>query len=212
MATNAPHEVAVVDPDNKEVGRVALPEPFGARISDAVMFEQIMAQRATRRSGTHSTKTRGLVSGGGAKPWRQKGTGRARAGSSRSPIWRGGGTTFGPQPRSYEYRLPRSARRAAVRSALAMKAREGNVRVIDGLHFDTPKTKQMLATLGSLGIANETVFLITADRDRGLELSARNLPRVKVLAAAGINVEDVVRHEILLITKDALAAIEERLS
>jgi len=204
-------ELPVVDAANAEVGKVVLPAPFSTRISDAVMFEQVLAQRATKRRGTASTKSRGEIRGGGKKPWRQKGTGRARAGSTRSPIWRGGGTIFGPRPRSYAYRLPKKARRAALCSALAQKARDGEIRVIDGLGFDEPKTKKMRGLLESLGIAT-SVLIVLADRDSAVELSARNLNRVAVMPVAGLNVYDILRHEVLLISKDALAGIEGRLA
>lgn len=204
-------ELPVVDAANAEVGRVVLPEAFSTRISDAVMFEQVLAQRASKRSGAASTKSRGEIRGGGKKPWRQKGTGRARAGSTRSPIWRGGGTIFGPKPRSYAYRLPKKARRAALCSALAQKARDGEIRVIDTLGFDEPKTKKMRGLLETLGI-NTSVLVVLADRDSAVELSARNLNRVAVMPVVGLNVYDILRHEVLLISKDALAAIEGRLA
>jgi len=211
MSEAAAKEIAVVDATNKEVGRVALPELFASPVNDAVLFEQVLAQLASRRSGTASTKTRGLISGGGKKPWKQKGTGRARAGSSRSPIWRGGGTIFGPQPRSYAYRLPRKTRLVALRSALAQKARDGQLRVIERLQFDGPKTKQMRATLDALGLAR-SVLIVLPERDSAVELSARNLPGVLALPIEGLNVYDILRHETLLVTRDALAGIEGRLT
>jgi len=212
MTTEGPIEVAVVDAANNELARLTLPEAFSADVREGAMFEQIMAQRASRRRGTASTKTRGRISGGGAKPWRQKGTGRARAGSNRSPIWRGGGTIFGPQPRSYAYRLPRSARRVALRSALAMKAQQGLLRVVDGLSFDAPKTKSLAGVLQVLGLAGTKTLIVTATYDRVLELCARNLVGVKVLATEGLNVEDVVGHENLLLCKDSLEAVGERVN
>jgi large subunit ribosomal protein L4 len=203
-------DVAVVDARGGEVGKVTLPAPFSGRVSDWVLFEQVVAQRASKRRGTHAAKTRGLVSGAGKKPWKQKGTGRARAGSVRSPIWRGGGVSFGPQPRSYAYRLPRQARRAALTSALAQKARDGQVRVIDGFKFDAPKTKTMRALLATLGVKG-SVLIVVAERDTNVELSGRNLPGVRVLPVMGLNVEDVLRHETLLVAKPALDAIDARL-
>jgi large subunit ribosomal protein L4 len=215
MSENArlktPIELAVVDSRNAEVGKVVLPAPFAARVSDWVLFEEVVSQRASKRRGTAATKTRSEVRGGGKKPWKQKGTGRARAGSSRSPIWRGGAVIFGPRPRSYAYRLPRQARRAALCSALAQKARDGQVRVIDGFTLDAPKTKRLREMLGALDIAG-SVLIVTPDRDANLELSARNLPRVSVLRVVGLNVEDVLRHETLLVTKGALEAIDVRLA
>jgi large subunit ribosomal protein L4 len=206
----APIEVAVVDSRNAQVGKVALPAPFGARVSEWVLFEEVIAQRASKRRGTAATKTRGEVSGGGKKPWKQKGTGRARAGSTRSPIWRGGAIIFGPQPRSYAYRLPRQARRSALCSALAQKARDGQVRVIDALEMSEPKTKRMRELLAALGIGG-SVLIVIPDRDANVELSARNLPRVKVQRVVGLNVDDVLRHETFLVTRNALEAIDTRL-
>lgn len=203
-------EVPVIDTRNAEVGKVRLPAAFGGGAREGLLFEQVLSQRASRRSGTASTKTRAEVRGGGKKPWRQKGTGNARAGSSRSPIWQGGGITFGPKPRSYAYRLPRSARKAALASALAQKLRDGQLRVIDKISLEKPKTKAMRALLETLGISG-SVLIVGAKTDRNLELSARNLPYTRVLPAAGLNVYDILRHEILLIQKEALAAIEERL-
>jgi len=211
MVERANIEVPVVDPRNAEIGKVTLPAAFSDQVRDGLLFEQVLSQRASRRSGTASTKTRAEVRGGGKKPWKQKGTGRARAGSSRSPIWRGGGTTFGPRPRSYAYRLPRSARKAALASALAQKARDGQVRVIDKLQIDQPKTKRMREILLTLGITGSVLIVAPGD-DRNLELSTRNLPYTRVMSVAGLNVYDVLRHEILLIQRDALPAIEERLS
>jgi large subunit ribosomal protein L4 len=205
-----PIEVKVVDSRNSEVGKVSLPEAFSGRVNDWVLFEEVVAQRASRRRGTASTKTRGEVEGSGKKPWKQKGTGRARAGSVRSPLWRSGGTIFGPRPRSYAYRLPRQARRSALRSALAQKARDAQVRVIDGLALEAPKTKRMREILAALGIAG-SVLIVLADRDANVELSARNLPGVLVLPVMGLNVEAVLAHETLLVARDALSAIETRL-
>lgn len=211
MSEHGNIEVPVVDARNAEVGKVRLPAAFGEQVRDGLLFEQVLAQRATRRSGSASTQTRAEVRGGGKKPWRQKGTGRARAGSSRSPIWKGGGTTFGPKPRSYAYRLPRSARRAALASALAQKVRDGELRIVDKLTLAQPKTKEMRAVLAALGITG-SVLIVTAGSDRNLELSARNLPHTQVVPPAGLNVYDVLRHEILLIQREALTAIEERLA
>ena len=209
MAERSNLEVPVVDSRNAEIGRVTLPAPFGSEVRDPVMFEQVISQLAARRSGSAATKTRAEVRGGGKKPWNQKGSGRARAGSSRSPIWRGGGATFGPNPRSYAYRLPRSARKAALASALAQKARDGQVRVVDSIKVSEPKTKIVKQALTTLGI-NGSVLIVCADAQRNLELGARNLPYTTVTQAAGLNVYDILKHEILLIQRDALGAIEEK--
>ncbi len=204
-------QVAVVNSENSEVGKVDLPTAFSAPVNDAVLFEQVLAQLASRRSGTAATKTRGKVRGGGKKPWKQKGTGRARAGSSRSPIWRGGGTTFGPSPRSYAYRLPRKTRYTALRSALSHKARDGQVRVIDKLEFSAPKTREMRELVARLDLG-KSVLVVVAERDRNVELAGRNLPNVLVLPVEGINVYDILRHENLLIARDALDSIEGRVA
>jgi large subunit ribosomal protein L4 len=211
MAENENIEVAVVNATNAEVGKVTLPEPFGAKVVDDVMFEQVLAQLASRRSGSAATKTRGEIRGGGKKPWKQKGTGRARAGSIRSPIWRGGGTTFGPRPRSYAYRLPKQARLTALRSALAQKARDNEVRVVDKFEFAEPKTKQMRQVLGALGV-EKSALIVLAERDGAVELSARNLPHVLVTTVEGLNVYDILRHRNMIISQSALEKIEERLS
>ena len=210
MTQRQPAHVAVVDMGNAEVGTVALPEWFNGPVNDDPMFEQVLSQLASRRSGSAATKTRAYVRGGGKKPWRQKGTGRARAGSSRSPLWRGGAVIFGPQPRSYAYRLPKQARRAALRSALAQKVRDGQLIVMDRLAMDEPKTKRMQAVLAALGIGGSALFILPA-RDRSVELSARNLPRVHVMTVDGLNVYDVLRHERLVMIRDALTAVEGRL-
>lgn len=203
-------ETPVVNQSNQSVGNVTLPAVFETRVNDAVLFDQVLAQLASRRAGTHSTKTRAFVSGGGKKPFKQKGTGRARAGSNRSPIWRGGAAVFGPQPRSYEYRLPASTRRNALASALAQKLRDGEMKVVDRISLDQPKTRSMAALLTTLGVADGTLVVL-AGRDRNVELAARNLPRVLVLPVEGINVYDILRHKNLLVSQDALAAIEARL-
>lgn len=204
-------ETPVVNRNNQAVGSATLPAAFEARVNDAVLFDQVLAQLASRRAGTHSTKTRAFVSGGGKKPFKQKGTGRARAGSNRSPIWRGGATLFGPQPRSYEYRLPSSTRRAALSSALAQKLRDGQLKIVDKVELDAPKTREMAALLAGLGVPDSTLLVI-AGRDRNVELGARNLPRVLVLPVEGLNVYDILRHKNLVVTLEALAAIEARLS
>lgn len=202
-------EVPVVDSRNAEVGRVTLPPAFGGDVRDPVMFEQVVSQMAGRRGGNAATKTRAEVRGGGKKPWNQKGSGRARAGSNRSPIWRGGGVSFGPNPRSYAYRLPRTARKAALASALAQKVRDGQLRVVDDLRVTEPKTKIVRQTLSALGITG-SVLIVCASDQRNLELGARNIPYTTVTRAAGLNVYDILKHEILLVQRDALRAIEER--
>jgi large subunit ribosomal protein L4 len=203
-------DTTVVNSSNQSVGSVTLPAVFESRVNDSLLFDQVLSQLASRRAGTHATKTRAFVSGGGKKPFKQKGTGRARAGSTRSPIWRGGAVIFGPQPRSYEYRLPSSSRRQALASALAQKARDGQLKVIDRLELAQPKTRELAGVLEGLGIGDSTLVVI-AGRDRNVELAGRNLPRILVLPVEGINVYDILRHKNLLVTQEGLAAIEARL-
>jgi len=168
-------------------------------------------QTAGRRAGTAATKEKGEVRGGGKKPWRQKGTGRARAGSIRSPLWVGGGTIFGPHPRSYAYGMPKQARRAALRSMLAQKFREERLTIVDRLELAETKTKAFITLLADLGI-DDTVLVVIDEADPRVELAGRNLPHVKVLRAAGLNVYDLLRYHHLVLTKAALAAITERVA
>ena len=197
--------------DGTDKGRVDLPEIFAERPREHLLYEAVQAQQASRRAGTHATKTRGLVSGGGTKPWRQKGTGRARAGSSRSPLWEGGGTIFGPQPRSYAYRLPASARRVALCAALSDRQRGGTLTVVEEIRLPEAKTKRVAAMLGALGLEG-SVLIVDGEQNGDLERAARNLPRVKVLRIEGVNVYDVLRHQHLLLTRSAVAALAERLA
>lgn len=209
MSDETQIETAVVDAGGAEVARVSLPGCFSGPVNDALLFEQVLSQLASRRSGTAATKTRGKVRGGGSKPWRQKGTGRARAGSSRSPIWRGGGTIFGPQPRSYAYRLPRSARRSALASALAQKQRDEQLLIVDRLVLEEPKTRLIKPILSALGVLDGVLIVLQAN-DLNVELAARNLPHVLVTTADGLNVYDVLRHRSLVIEREALDAVEAR--
>ena len=183
---------------------------FGKEIRPHLLHQVVVMQLNNRRGGTASTKTRGLVRGSGRKPWRQKGTGRARAGRVRSPIWVGGGRVFGPLPKDYSYRIPKKARRQALLSALSLKNQEGKVVVVEDITFAEIKTKQMVDLLGSISIGN--ALLVIPSSDQKVELSARNLPKVKVLRVEGLNVYDILRFEHLILTKGALAKIEERFS
>jgi len=167
-------------------------------------------QLANRRAGSASTKSKGFVRGGGKKPWRQKGTGRARSGSIRSPIWVGGGTTFGPVPRDYSYRLPRTARREALLSALSLKNRDGKIIVVDKFELEEAKTKVMVRALAELKV--ESAVIVISQPDVKIERSARNLSKVKVLRVDGINVYDLLRHDYLIFTQEALQRLEERLA
>ncbi len=201
----------VLSPQREQVGEVQVPAAvLTGPVREHLLYEAVRAQRASRRAGTAKTKTRGEVRGGGKKPWRQKGTGRARAGSIRSPLWTGGGTIFGPRPRDYTQRLPRSARRAALRSALAARHAEGRLVVVDGIRLEEPRTKRMLAWLAGLGIEG-SVLVVLAAPDATVGLAARNLPQVKVLPAAALNVYDVLAHATLVMTRPALEAVAARL-
>lgn len=168
-------------------------------------------QRASLRQGSHKVKKRSEVRGGGRKPWRQKGTGRARQGSIRSPQWRGGGVVFGPTPRSYSYKLPKKVRRLAIKSVLSSKVNDNNIIVLEDLTLDTVKTKEMAAILKGLSVEKKAL-IVTADANEAVSLSARNIPGVTVVQANGINVLDVVNHEKLLITKAAVEKVEEVLA
>jgi len=203
--------ISVLSAQREKVGEIPLPAVISEQPQrEHLLFETVRMQLANRRSGTAATKTRAQVRGGGRKPWRQKGTGRARAGSNRSPVWVGGATVFGPQPRSYAYRMPRSARKTALRAALAQKLRQDEVVVIDAIQFDEPKTKQMVALLAQLEMG-DSVLLVLADADVNIQKSARNLPGVKVLLSPGLNVYDLLRYRKVLVTQAAMQQISERL-
>ena len=205
-----PTTVPVVTQTKEPAGEVTLPAgAFDGPVRRHLLYEVVNMQRANRRAGTHATKTRGEVSGGGKKPWRQKGTGRARAGSSRSPIWTGGAIIFGPQPRDYSYRLPASARRSALRSALAMRVREGALTVVDKIEIPDGKTKAVAQMLQALGLGRALIIIESANPL--LERAARNLPTVKVLRAEGANVYDILRHPNLVVTRAAVAALRGRI-
>lgn len=202
----------VVSIENKKAGSVELsPAVFEAQVKPDLLHAEVRRQLARRRAGTHSTKNRSLVSGGGSKPWRQKGTGRARQGSTRSPQWSGGGVVFGPVPRSYEHRVNKKTRRAALRGALSLRLREGALTVVEALPVEEFKTKRVLEMLDSLSLGDVSVLIVIPEADEKLERSARNLPKVSVIRVAGLNVYDVLRHEKLLVTKPGVAAIEARL-
>jgi large subunit ribosomal protein L4 len=184
-------------------------EAFGARFNGPLVHESVRAELNARRRGTASTKTRGEVRGGGTKPWRQKGTGRARAGSSRSPIWAGGGTVFGPQPRRYTFKVNRKERRAALRSALSVHAERGTIAVLDPSGFDEPSTKRAASLIGEWARGGSVLVALTEEQAR-VALSFRNLPRVSVLPADGVGVADVVGAASMLVTEEALAQLTRR--
>lgn len=202
-------KVSVLSQTGSSVGDIELNEEiFGIEPNEAVLFEAVVQQRASLRQGNHKVKNRSEVAGGGRKPWRQKGTGRARQGSIRSPQWRGGGVVFGPTPRSYAYKLPRKVRRLALLSGLSAKVREENLIVLDELKLDAPKTKEFVQVLSALSIDKKALF-VTANLDETVALSARNIQGVSVITADGINVLDLVGHEKLVITKAAVEKLEE---
>ena len=182
---------------------------FGAEFHEPLVHESVRAELAARRQGTHSTKTRGMVRGGGAKPWRQKGTGRARAGSSRSPVWTGGGTVFGPQPRHYTFKVNRKERRTALRSALSLHAQRGSLAVLDPAPFDTPSTKAAAALVGEWG-QPKGVLVVLTEAQAGVALSFRNLDRVSVLPSSEVGVADLVRASAVLASEAALDELAAR--
>jgi len=184
---------------------------FGAKVNPDLLHRAVRMQLLNRRQGTSSTKTRGEVRGGGRKPWRQKGTGRARAGSRRSPLWVGGGVTFGPKPRSYHLKLTKKMRQGALTSALSDRAHEGKVVLLDRMGFEEPKTKAAISLLNRLQMTTTTLMVVAADEyNRPVKKSFSNLPRIKCLACVGVNVYDVLRHEKLVFTLGALDELKER--
>ena len=196
---------------------------FGVEFNEAVVHQAIVMQHANQRQGTAATKTRGLVRGGGRKPWKQKGTGRARSGSTRgpswpevksvrSPLWVGGGTVFGPQPRSYDKKMPRKARRLAIRCALSAKVAAGEMVVVDGLAFDAPKTKNVVAMLAAFDAADKKALIITNGENENVELSSRNMPKVTALSNGCLNCFDLLNNNKVFLAKDAIARIEEVLA
>ncbi|MEH7223776.1 50S ribosomal protein L4 [Bacillus sp. JJ1566] len=205
-------KVSLYNQTGSAVGEIELNDSvFGVEPNQQVLFDAVIMQRASLRQGTHKTKIRSEVAGGGRKPWRQKGTGRARQGSIRSPQWRGGGTVFGPTPRSYSYKLPKKVRRLAIKSALSTKVLEENILVLDNLVLETPKTKDMVAVLKGLNVERKAL-IVTADVNEAVELSARNIQGVTVVTANGVSVLDVLNHDKLVITKAAVEKVEEVLA
>ena len=196
-------KVSVLSQTGASVGEIELNDAiFGIEPNEAVLFDAVI------RQGNHKVKNRSEVAGGGRKPWRQKGTGRARQGSIRSPQWRGGGIVFGPTPRSYSYKLPKKVRRLALKSALSAKVVEQNFLVLDALTLAAPKTKEFTKILKDLSLEKKSLF-VTADLDENVALSARNIPGVTVLTANGINVLDLLGHDKVVFTKAAVEKVEE---
>ena len=197
----------VVNEQNEKIGSVELSdEVFGGRVNTGLIWESVVHQNATDRRGTAATKTRGKVSGSGRKPWRQKGTGRARVGEVRTPLWRGGGTVFGPQPRSYGYRLPRKVSRGALRAALSQKLSEGVVTVVDrdsALTMDEPRTQLAAERLAQLGVKGRAI-VVDVTPDQNLELAVRNLPRVRVVGVGQLTARDLAASRQVLLSQAAL--------
>ena len=205
-------EVELFNSKGENVGKISLPEEiFGQKVNPGLVHEVLVSQSAMARQGTASTKTRGEVSGGGAKPWRQKGTGRARAGSNRSPLWRHGGIIFGPRPRSYRMAFPKKKRRSAIKQVLSEKIRENKLKVIDSLMLEEGKTKKAKALLEKMGALMGTL-VIAKSRDANLSRAFANLPKVKLVPVESINLYDLLNYEKIIIARDAIEAIVEGLS
>lgn len=206
-------KVAVYNIAGQQTGEIELNENvFGVEVNEAVLHQAVVMQLASQRLGTAATKTRGMVRGGGRKPWKQKGTGRARAGSTRSPIWVGGGTTFGPQPRSYAFRMPRKQRRLAIKCALSAKVKAEELVVVEAIDFAQPKTKDVVKLLNDFKATDSKALIVTGEALENVEKSSRNIRGVKAIASTGINVYDLLYHDKVLITKDAVNRIEEVLA
>ncbi len=203
-------EMEIKDKNNNETGRIKLSdEIFGLSAKNGVLHSAAVNFLANQRQGTHATKTKGLVSGGGKKPWKQKHTGRARAGSIRSPLWRKGGTIFGPQQRDYSYALPKQAKRLALKAALSAKLADGEIIIIDNLMIEKARTKDMVSTIKNLGLDGHSLLIVLPEDNNAVKLSARNIPGVHVARASDLNAYNVVSHDRLLITKGAVSSIEE---
>ena len=203
--------VDVVNQQNEKVGSVDLrDEVFGGRIKTDLIHESVVRANAADRRGTHATKTRAMVSGSGKKPWRQKGTGRARVGEIRNPLWRKGGTTFGPQPRSYEYQLPKKVEKGALRAALAQKLRDGDVVVVDALSVSEIKTKAAAEMLVRLGVERRALLVDVKPEDK-LTLSVRNLEGVRLLPSNQVSARDVMNARRVVLTQAALERLQEAL-
>lgn len=199
----------ILNTQAEKVGEIELNDSvFNVEVNTGILHEVVCMQRANRRSGNACTKTRGEVSGGGAKPWRQKGTGRARAGSRTSPVWRGGGTVFGPKPRDYSYSMPKKVKRLALRMALSARNQEGNLIIIDQFQLPETKTKHFVQVMNKFQFDN--CLVITDGVDDQISLSARNAVGYKVLPVAGLNVFDILKHSKLMLVQSSLQKIEDR--
>ena len=204
--------VKVKNLNNEEVGELELSDKvFGAPLNKALIYSAVKSYMANQRAGTSATKTRGDVRGSGKKLWRQKGTGRARIASLRSPLWKGGGNVHGPQPRDWSYRIPKKMRRGAIRSVLSERLREGGIVVVENFELSSFKTREFVSTLDKLGLTGRTLIVDSLD-NHNLVLSSRNLPYVTYISPGGINVYELLTHERLAITREAAALIDEQLS
>lgn len=205
-------KVSVLNIKGEQVGEIELAETvFGVEPHVHVLHSAVVMQQASERRGTHKTKGRSEVRGGGRKPWKQKGTGRARQGSIRAPQWKGGGVVFGPTPRSYAYKLPKKVRRLAIKSALSSKVIDQDLIVLDELVMNAPKTKEFVAILNNLSV-DRKALVVAGEYEENLALSLRNIPGVKLVEASGINVLDVIVYDKLIMTKDAVSKVEGVLS
>jgi large subunit ribosomal protein L4 len=203
-------EIEVRDINNTVKGSMKLPEGiFGTSVRKDILHASVVNFLANQRQGTHATKTKGLVSGGGKKPWKQKHTGRARSGSIRSPLWRSGGTIFGPLPRDYSYRMPKNLKRRALGEAFSAKLADGGMTVVDAIAVTKPATKDMVRILKSLGLEGRSVLIVLPEKDGNVFLSSRNIPGVKVTRVMDLNPYEVLTHEKILITKSAIEAMPE---
>ncbi|MFB4165931.1 50S ribosomal protein L4 [Alteribacillus sp. JSM 102045] len=205
-------KVALLNQTGSKVGDIELADAiFGIEPNENVLHDAVVMQQASLRQGTHKVKNRSERRGGGRKPWRQKGTGRARQGSIRSPQWVGGGIVFGPTPRQYSYKLPKKVRRLAIKSALSTKVKEGAIVVVDNLQLEAPKTKEMISILSGLSV-DEKALVVTADYNEQVALSARNIPGVTFTTVNGVNVLELLKHDKLVITQEAVEKVEEVLA
>jgi len=203
-------EIEIKDRDNKIIEKINLREDvFGVQVKQGILHQVVVNFLANQRQGTHSTKTKGLIRGGGRKPFKQKGTGRARAGSTRSPLWRGGGTVFGPQPRDYSYKVPKKVKRRALMAALHEKLASKEIVVIDSILMEKPRTKEMLSILINLGLAKKSVLIVLPEYNDSVALSVRNIPGVRITRAMDLNTYDVIASNMLLMTREALTRFEE---
>ncbi|HET7616807.1 MAG TPA: 50S ribosomal protein L4 [Bacillales bacterium] len=202
-------KVALYNQSGSQVGDIEMNDDvFGIEPNENVLYDAVVMQQASHRQGNHATKNRSAVRGGGRKPWRQKGTGRARQGSIRSPQWVGGGVVFGPSPRSYSYRLPKKVRRLALKSALSLKVKENDFVAVEDLSVEKPKTKEIVSFLNNLSV-DKKALVVTGDHNEAVELSARNIQGVAVITAQDVNVLDVINYEKLIMTQEAVKKVEE---